>query len=193
MNTKVSNRMQAFPDTTALRDPRALDDLLLYRLWRAMRAGIGMATRIAEGGFGITHREWGMIGMLAQVGEIGPSALAVQLQLDRVRTSRGLRSLFEKRLIERRQDSEDGREVHVRLSETGRQLFEDMFPRISALNIDLLEGLDAEHHGIFLQCLRDLELHSTALNAHFAVSEKSDRRLGGTRHRWPRQTLARLQ
>jgi hypothetical protein len=54
-----------------------------------------------------------------------------------------------------------------------------MFPRISALNIDLLEGLDAEHHGIFLQCLRELELHSTALNARFAVSEKSNRRLCG--------------
>ncbi|MFS2167845.1 MarR family winged helix-turn-helix transcriptional regulator [Variovorax sp. Varisp62] len=68
----------------------------------------------------------------------------MQLQLDRVRTSRGLRSLFEKRLIERRQDSEDRREVHVQLRETGRQLFDDMFPRICALNIDLLEGLDAE-------------------------------------------------
>jgi DNA-binding MarR family transcriptional regulator len=180
--------MRAFPDTTALRAPRALDDLLLYRLWRAMRAGSGMATRIAEGGFGITHREWGMIGMLAQVGEIGPSALAVQLQLDRVSTSRGLRSLCEKGLIERRQDSEDGREVHVRLSETGRQLFDDMFPRISALNIDLLEGLDAEHHDIFLHCLRELELHSTALNARFAVSEKANRRSGGTRHRWSRQS-----
>jgi DNA-binding MarR family transcriptional regulator len=112
----------------------------------------------------------------------------VQLQLDRVSTSRGLRSLCEKGLIERRQDSEDGREVHVRSSETGRQLFDDMFPRISALNIDLLEGLDAEHHGIFLHCLRELELHSTALNARFAVSEKANRRSGGTRHRWSRQS-----
>ena len=180
--------MRAFPDTTALRAPRALDDLLLYCLWRAMRAGSGMATRIAEGGFGITHREWEIIGMLAQVGEIGPSALAVQLQLDGARTSRGLRSLFEKRLIERRQDSEDRREVHVQLSETGLRLFEDMFPRISALNTDLLEGLDAEHHGIFLQCLRELELHSIVLNARFAVSEKSDRRAAGARHHWSRQS-----
>lgn len=59
--------MQAFPDAQALRAPRSLDDLLLYRLSRAMRAGSGMATRLVEGGFGITHREWGMIGMLAQI------------------------------------------------------------------------------------------------------------------------------
>jgi len=41
--------------------------------------------------------------MLAQVGEIRLSALAEQSQLDRVRTSRGLCGLFEKRLIEKRQ------------------------------------------------------------------------------------------
>ena len=180
--------MQAFPDTAALRAPRALNDLLLYRLWRSTRASGGMATRIVEGSFGITHREWGMIGMLAQTGEIRPSALAVQLHLDRVRTSRGLRSLFEKRLIERRQDPHDGREVHVQLSAAGRQLFDDLFPRIAALNIDLLEGLDARYHDVFLECLRQLESRGNALNARGVAPEKADRRSGGTRHHWPRRT-----
>lgn len=179
--------MRALPDTTALRAPRALDDLLLYRLWNATRSSRAMATRIVEGGFGITHREWGMIGMLAQVGEIRPSALAEQLQLDRVRTSRGLRSLFEKRLIERRQNADDGREVHVRLSDAGQQLFEELFPRIAGLNVDLLEGLDAEHHHILLQCLYQLESRGNALNAQRAVPEKADRRAGGTRHHWSKQ------
>jgi len=41
---------QAFPDAAALRAPRSLEDLLLYRLARAMRAGSGMATRLVEGG-----------------------------------------------------------------------------------------------------------------------------------------------
>ncbi len=49
---------QAFPDAGALRTPRSLDDLLLYRMARAVRAGSGMATRLVEGGFGITRREW---------------------------------------------------------------------------------------------------------------------------------------
>ncbi|MDH6167922.1 DNA-binding MarR family transcriptional regulator [Variovorax boronicumulans] len=180
--------MQAFPDTTALRAPRALDDLLLFRLWRATRTSRAMATRIVEGGFGITHREWGMIGMLAQIGETRPSALAEQLQLDRVRTSRGLRSLFEKQLIERRQNADDGREVHVQLSDAGWQLFEDLFPRMADLNVDLLKGLDAEHHEIFLDCLYRLESRGNVLNARQVVPEKADRRSGGTRHHWPRHT-----
>ncbi|MDP9603464.1 MarR family transcriptional regulator [Variovorax sp. NFACC27] len=176
--------MQAFPDAAALRAPRSLDDLLLYRLSRAVRAGSGMATRLVEGGFGITHREWGMIGMLAQIGEITSSAFAERLQLDRVRTSRGLRSLSEKKLVERRRDADDGREVHVRLSATGRELCDALFPRIARLNMDLLEGIDEEHLDIFLECLRRLELRGRELSAMGIVQEKADRRSGGTRHRW---------
>jgi DNA-binding MarR family transcriptional regulator len=179
--------MPAFPDAGALRAPRSLDDLLLYRLSRAARAGSGMATRMVEGGFGITRREWGMIGTLAEVGEITPSALAERLDLDRVRTSRGLRSLTDKKLVERRQDAEDRREVHVRLSPSGLQLFGELFPRIASLNTELLDGIDAAHIEIFLQCLRRLESRGTELSAQGVVPEKADRRAGGTRHHWPKR------
>jgi len=180
--------MSAFPDADALRSPRSLNDLLLYRLSRASRAGSGMATRMVEGGFGITRREWGMIGTLAEVGEITPSALAEQLDLDRVRTSRALRSLTDKKLVERRQDVDDRREVHVRLSPSGRQLFGALFPRIASLNTGLLDGIDAADVEVFLRCLRQLEVRGTELSAQGMVPEKADRRAGGTRHRWPQRS-----
>ena len=176
---------QAFPDAAALRSPRSLDDLLLYRLSRAVRADSGMATRLVEGGFGITRREWGMVATLAQEGEMTSSTLATHLHLDRVRTSRGLRSLVEKKLVERRQDSQDRREVHVQLSASGRQLFDRLFPRIAELNTELLEGIEPAHLDIFLRCLRHLEQRGVQLLAQGVVAEKADRRSGGTRHRWP--------
>jgi DNA-binding MarR family transcriptional regulator len=182
-----SSSLQAFPDAAALLAPRSLDDLLLYRLSRAARAGAGMATRLVEGGFGITRREWGMIGTLAQTGEITPSALSEQLNLDRVRTSRGLRSLVEKQLVERRRDAEDRREVHVRLSPAGRQLYDGLFPRIADLNTGLLDGLEPAHIEVLLQCLQRLEQRGGALSAQGMVPEKADRRSGGTRHRWPKR------
>ncbi|RST48082.1 MarR family transcriptional regulator [Variovorax sp. DXTD-1] len=177
--------MQAFPDAGALRAPSSLDDLLLYRLARAVRTSSGMATRLVEGGFGITRREWGMIATLAQQGEMRSSALAAHLHLDRVRTSRGLRGLVEKKLVARRQDADDRREVHVRLSASGGELYEKVFPRIAGLNTDLLEGIEPAHLDIFLQCLRHLEERANTLSAQGAVVEKANRRSGGTRHRWP--------
>ncbi|MET3498194.1 MarR family winged helix-turn-helix transcriptional regulator [Variovorax boronicumulans] len=168
-----------------------LDDLFLSRLWRAVRAGSGMATRMIEDESGITHREWGMIGMLAQVGEVTSSGLAEHLHLDRVSTSRALRSLFEKKLVERRQDAEDGREVRVRLSSAGHQLFEELFPRVAGLNVELLEGMDAADLEVLLQCLHRLEMRGSELNAQGAVPEKANRHAGGTRHHWPRQSFER--
>jgi DNA-binding MarR family transcriptional regulator len=155
--------MQALADKTEPSAPRALDDLLLHRLWRALRPGSKLATRIVEERHGITHREWGLIGMLAQIGEIRPSELSERMKLDRVRTSRALRGLFDKALVERRQDTDDRREVHVQLSAAGRQLYEDVFPRIADLNTGLLDGLDERHHDVLLECLRRVELRSQEL------------------------------
>lgn len=178
--------MKAYPDSIALRSPRSLDDLLLYRIWHAVRESNSMATRLVEGGFGITHREWGMIGVLAKTGEVTSSAFAEQLHLDRVSTSRGVRGLVEKGLVERRRDDNDGRGVYVSLSSAGQRLFEDLFPRIARLNVDLLKDIDAAHMDIFLRCLRLVERRGAELNAQGLISEKANRRSGGTRRRWPR-------
>ncbi|WP_307606438.1 MarR family winged helix-turn-helix transcriptional regulator [Variovorax boronicumulans] len=178
--------MRALADTTEPSAPRVLDDLLLHRLWRALRPGSKLAACIVEERHGITHREWGLVGMLAQIGEIRPSELSERMKLDRVRTSRALRGLFDKALVERRQDTDDRREVHVQLSAAGRQLYEDVFPRIADLNTGLLDGLDERHHDVLLECLRRVELRSLELNAQDAVPEKADRRAGGTRRHWPR-------
>ncbi len=183
--TSSAGHEAAFPNADALSAPRSLDDLLLYRLARAVRTGSGMATRLVEGGFGITRREWGMVATLAQRGEMRSSALAEHLHLDRVRTSRGLRGLVEKKLVLRRRDADDRREVHVRLSAAGQELFDRVFPRIAALNTDLLQGLDPAQLEVFLHCLRHLEQRGDALSAQGVVAEKADRRAGGTRHRWP--------
>ena len=174
--------MQAFLDVAELRAPNSLENLLLYRLWRAAHASSYMVTRMVEGGFGVTRREWGMIGMLAQIEGVTSSKLAERLHLDRVSTSTALRSLFEKKLVERRQDVEDGREVYVRLSPSGQQLFADLFPRIARLNVDLLDGIDAAHMDVFLQCLRRLELRGDELNLQSTASEEASCRSASTRH-----------
>ena len=164
--------MRTFPDAVALRTPQSLDDLLLYRIWRAACVSNGMVTRMIEGGFGITRRELGMIGVLEELGEIPASKFAERLQMDRASASLALRSLTEKKLVERRQDAEDGRIVHVRLSSEGQQLFDDLFPRLSQLNVDLLDGIDAKQLEVFLDCLEDLELRGSELSERGVVRNK---------------------
>ena len=63
------------------RQPSELDDLFLYHLARLMSSTGTMVVRLCEGGFGITRREWRMVGLLATKGAMQPSRLAELAQL----------------------------------------------------------------------------------------------------------------
>jgi DNA-binding MarR family transcriptional regulator len=165
----------------ALLAPQGLDDLLMYRLARVVRASGGMVTRLVEGGFGITRREWGMVASLYPLEDIISSALADRLQLDRVRTSRTLQALVKKGLANCRRDEADGRVVHVSLSEPGRRLYEQLFPRIAQLNTELLAGIDPAEVEVLAACLQRLEAQGRAMSAMGRVTDKADRRTGGGR------------
>lgn len=153
----------------------------MYRLARVVRASSVMVTRLVEGGFGITRREWGMVASLYTIDEITSSALAERLQLDRVRTSRGLQGLVKKGLVNCRRSEADKRVVHVSLAEPGRQLYEQLFPRIAQLNTELLGAIDAAHVDVLVQCLQRLEAQGRAMSAMGRVTDKADRRTGGGR------------
>ena len=104
--------------------PRALDDLLLYRLTRLLAVAGGMVIRLCEGRFGITRREWRMLATLASHGELGSSQLAEQAQLDRARTSKAVGSLVAKQLITRAHLTGDRRQVVLRLTDRGQALYD---------------------------------------------------------------------
>ncbi|HKX40297.1 MAG TPA: MarR family transcriptional regulator [Burkholderiaceae bacterium] len=168
----------------ALLAPRSLDDLLMYRLARVVRASGGMVTRLLEGGFGITRREWGVVASLYPLQDIISSALAERLQLDRVRTSRTLQGLVTKGLVACRRDQADKRIVHVSLTPPGRRLYEQLFPRIAQLNTELLAALEPAHVDVLALCLQQLESQGRAMSAMGRVTDKADRRAGAGRRRF---------
>ena len=85
----------------SLRQPTPLDELLNYRLQRQQAATGAPVIRLLEGRYGISRREWRLPALLAARGALQPSALALQLQLDRLRTSRTIGTLVAKRLAAR--------------------------------------------------------------------------------------------
>lgn len=48
----------------------SIEDLLLYRLGRLASVGGAMVVRLCEGGYGITRREWAVIGQLYEGGSL---------------------------------------------------------------------------------------------------------------------------
>lgn len=159
------------------RNARGIHDLLNYRLARLLAVSSLPVLRLCEGRYGIARREWGLIAVLGQHGEMAPSALATEAAIDRARTSRLLSQLVEKRLVERQELRGDRRRAIVRLSAEGTVLYQSLLPQIAEMNRRLVSVLDDED----LKLLDDMLIRLTA-QAHALRDERTDdrtqRRLG---------------
>ena len=125
----------------AWRQPAQLDDLFLYHLARLMNSAGSMVVRLCEGGYGITRREWRMIGLLADKEPMQPSQLAELAQLDRTRTSRTISGLIGKGLLRKQSMAGDARQALVQLSASGLELHSQLFPQVQAINQELLSDI----------------------------------------------------
>ena len=169
-----------------LRDPRSLDDLLIYRLSRIVSAASVRVIRLCEGRYGISRREWRLISLLATGGGILSSELAERVHLDRARTSRAVTSLVSKGLVERQGRAGDRRQAELCLSATGQALYAELFPQVQAINRELLAPFDLACVEQLDQVLSALQAHADALNAQVDTWPKTHRWRGGRE----RSTLA---
>ena len=132
-------------DNDRLRHPQQQGELLLYRLYRIHATAGPLVMRMCERDYGITRREWRVLSCLAEAEGVQSSELAVRTMLDRARTSRAITSLVEKGLVRREPRPSDRREVHVFLTDTGRRVYAEVFPRVAGIQRNLLSPFsDAE-------------------------------------------------
>lgn len=145
--------------------PQRQGDLLLFRLHRIQTTAGRLVVHLCESEFGITRREWRVLSVLHDHEGVLSSELAEHAALDRARTSRALTSLAAKRLVTRQPRPSDRREVHVFLSDEGRQLYNAILPRVTALNLELVAGLDAAQRQQLDQLLDSLQAQASHMVA----------------------------
>jgi DNA-binding MarR family transcriptional regulator len=173
--------------TLSLRDPRTLDELLNYRLVRLYAASTAPVTRLMEGRWGISRREWRVLALLAAHGATSPSLLAERAHLDRPRTSRAITSLVGKHLAERTAERADARRARIVLTDAGRKLYGEVFPQVAAMNARVMEALDERTAQALDRALQQLTVQAVQLNGELAQDVRADRRAGGSRRvrSWP--------
>ena len=71
-----------------LSHPRQVMDLLNYQFFVILGFGSAPIVQVCERKFGITRHEWGFVGLLAALGPVAPSDLALHAGMDRSRTSK---------------------------------------------------------------------------------------------------------
>ena len=157
----------------------SFDDLLLYRLSRLLSVAGSTVVRLCEGTYGITRREWRIIGLLHGQAGLTPSALADRVQLDRARTSRTISALVAKKLIERTPAPGDRRGARLALTEAGRDLYEELMPQVVGINNQLLEALQEGEVRLLDDLLDRLQQRSQQLSGMLHPElPKANRHLG---------------
>ena len=161
----------------AWRQPAQLDDLFLYHLARLMNSAGSMVVRLCEGGYGITRREWRMIGLLADKGPMQPSQLAELAQLDRTRTSRTISGLIGKDLLRKQSMAGDARQALVQLSDSGLELHRQLFPQVQAINRELLSDISDDELQVLSEVFSRIGARGTRMQQRGDLP-KAERRRG---------------
>ncbi|MFC3684662.1 MarR family winged helix-turn-helix transcriptional regulator [Hydrogenophaga luteola] len=151
-------------DDDPFQHPQQLNDLLLFRLHRINATAGPLVMRMCERDYGITRREWRVLSSLADVEGVQSSELAVRAMLDRARTSRAITSLADKGLLRREPKPSDRREVHVFLTDKGRRVYDEVFPRIAAIQRELLSPFNDEERRRLSELMARLQASASRLN-----------------------------
>jgi len=157
-----------------LAQPRNLFDLLNYVLSEFGGVSGSLVTRMCESDYGVTREQWQVVAMLAALGPLSPSDLAAATTVDRSQMSKTLRTAVTRGLVWRERVPGDHRRAKVGLTLGGQALYGQMFPRVTALQKQLLEGVDAGERQVLTDVLLRLQLN--AQQAFFALREEGNLR-----------------
>ena len=106
---------------------------------------------------GLSRPEFDLLGALRRTGhELTPGELARETFSSGAAVTKRLKQLTERGLVERRGDTRDRRVVHLRLTEAGRDLVDDVLPVQLAYETAVLSGLDGPEQDELADLLGEL-------------------------------------
>ncbi|AQS52031.1 MarR family winged helix-turn-helix transcriptional regulator [Paenalcaligenes hominis] len=147
----------------------------LFQLYLAWSSANPMFVRLSEGRFNITRREWRVLATLSHFERLSASALAREVQLDLVRTSRTVTRLVEKGWVSRVKNSANARSVWVQLEPAGYAIFEQMRPLVEELNQLLIQDLTETEQKQLTTLLHTITQRAQQLNASALITDKARR------------------
>ena len=135
----------------------------LARNWK-LEGGIGFLLRLLEarydllyqnltGQSDITPRQFGVLLALYQNGPMTPSALAERISCDRNTLSEMLKRMTARKLISKRNNSEDRRSIQVQITAKGDEALLGVIPAATELQNTMLAPLRKEDRAHFLKCM----------------------------------------
>lgn len=165
-------------------NPQSIFDLLNFRLSEFMGISGSLVTRFCENEYGITREEWQFMAMLAKLGGLSPSDLAARTTVDRSQTSKTLRGLMAKGLVDRQPVPGDARKARVSLTDAGMHLYRQIFPRVVQVHNEVMQDLSTAEREALARHLQTMQTRALAVAQRLKPEGAAGRRRGGSRARW---------
>ncbi|HEY4559686.1 MAG TPA: MarR family winged helix-turn-helix transcriptional regulator [Lysobacter sp.] len=142
-----------------------LEHFLPYRLSVLSNRVSGAIARVYSERFGLGVTEWRVMAVVGRYPGLSAGEVAQRTAMDKVAVSRAVAGLVEADRIERETHGDDRRRSVLRLSATGRAVYDEIAPLALAFEQRLLDGMPAdERDALFrlLDRLDELELQAEA-------------------------------
>jgi DNA-binding MarR family transcriptional regulator len=152
----------------------ALEEFLPHRLSVVSARAHRMFARAYAERAGLSVAEWQVLSVLARSGDLCATDVARQTAMDKVKVSRAVRSLIERRLLRRAEDRRDRRVRRLAITPQGRRTQANVTPLAHALESEMLGPLGAEDRERLRAALSRLDRHLAAMGADAAEAEAAD-------------------
>jgi DNA-binding MarR family transcriptional regulator len=143
----------------------ALEEFLPHRLSVVSARAHRLFSRAYADQAGLSIAEWQVLSVLARAGDLSATDVARQAAMDKVKVSRAVRTLMERRLLRRAEDRRDRRVRRLAITATGRRTQAGTMPLAHALESEMLGPLSAEDRRTLRAVLSRLDRHLAALGA----------------------------
>ena len=129
-----------------------LDDFLPYRLSIASNRVSDAIASTYRSLFGLRIPEWRLVAVIAESEGITQQALCVATRMDKVTVSRGAIALVDRGLVERRANAGDQRSHLLRLTASGRALYDEVAPKALLIEQEIFASFSEQE----IEMLRDM-------------------------------------
>ena len=140
-----------------------LSEFLPYQLSVASNAVSDLIAESYRGRFALKIPEWRVMALLGERPSATQRELVSATAMDKVTVSRATKALEDRALVRRAPNVADGRSHHLALSDTGRELYDQIVPLAQAMEKRLENVLDPGDAQRLEEILRRLRLRAEEL------------------------------
>jgi DNA-binding MarR family transcriptional regulator len=131
-----------------------LAEFLPYQLSITSNAVSDLIARAYRGRFALKIPEWRVMAVLGEIASATQRDLCAATAMDKVTVNRASKALEDRGLIGRAPNAADGRSHHLALTDTGRELYEQIVPLALSVEAELLSSEEARALEAMLEKLR---------------------------------------